>query len=109
MTGHTTSCAYKGVETLVMLKHMHPAVVLLDMEMPHLDGIGFLEAVRKWAGWQATPVLLISGVDDGASVDRAIELGVERVFRKGSYELDDLLACIEEVAGREPQEDGAAV
>lgn len=100
MHGHTTACAHNGLEALAAMAKARPAVVLLDVEMPEMDGIGFLEAVRDWGGWHTLPVILLTGVEDESCVERAVQLGVERVFRKGRFDPNELLACIAEIVQR---------
>lgn len=59
-----------------------PDVVLLDLEMPHIDGFTFL---RWLMAYFPTPVLVISSRADGYSVFRALELGASDFFAKPSY------------------------
>lgn len=54
--------------------------VLLDLEMPELDGIGVLEALRGQP--DAPPVIVISALTDMAGVIRCIELGAEDYLPK---------------------------
>ena len=42
--------ARDGIEALELIERLHPQVVLLDMRMPRLDGVGVLEALQKLVG-----------------------------------------------------------
>ncbi|HUR15751.1 MAG TPA: response regulator, partial [Candidatus Limnocylindrales bacterium] len=51
------------------------AVVLLDVVMPGLDGYATLEAIKSDEALRRLPVIMISGVDEQASVARCLEMG----------------------------------
>jgi DNA-binding response OmpR family regulator len=99
--GYTVTYACNGREGPAAIRTAMPALVLLDVEMPEMDGLTLLELVRQSIGPSALPVILLTGVNDESLVTRAIELGVTRVFRKGSLDLGELLACIATCIDRE--------
>lgn len=72
--------ATNGVEALEAIAAHRFDVVLLDLEMPELDGIGVLERLHGMAG--APPVIVISAQTDMAGVIRCIELGAEDYLPK---------------------------
>lgn len=76
--GHEVETAETGLEALVALERADaPAfdVVLLDIEMPELDGYDTLSRIKENEVLRHLPVIMISGVDDLASVVRCIEMG----------------------------------
>jgi len=73
--GYSTFAARDGVEALQKMQEEAPAVVLLDIMMPKLDGFGVLEAMREDPGMSQIPVLVISAKVDRASKTRSIALG----------------------------------
>jgi DNA-binding response OmpR family regulator len=52
-------------------------LVLTDIEMPHLDGVALLGAIKAHPDTKRIPVIVISSTDDTDSVSRCIELGAE--------------------------------
>ena len=52
-----------ATESQEFLQHEHPAVVFLDIIMPEMDGLTFLQQMRKTPGQEATPVVMISSKD----------------------------------------------
>jgi adenylate cyclase len=56
--------------------------MLLDVEMPELDGFGVLAAMKDLPIVSHTPVVMISGVDDQDAVVRCIELGADDFLPK---------------------------
>jgi len=73
--GHTVSEAENGRQALVNLAGATFDVVLLDIVMPELDGYATLEAIKADPALRHLPVIIISGVEEIASVVRCIEAG----------------------------------
>ena len=94
--GHRALCVPNGREALAMLTGAAPDLLILDVRMPEMDGVSFLEVLRSYLRWQHIPVVLMTGYPDGPDVDRATGLGAAKVFVKGAYHLKDLLACVQE-------------
>jgi CheY-like chemotaxis protein len=57
-------------------------LVVTDVQMPELDGFGFIERLRERPEWQALPVIVCSGTADRASVQRARDLGIRSFLVK---------------------------
>jgi len=72
--------ANNGVEALAAIAARRFDVVLLDLEMPELDGIGVLEDLRTRP--HAPPVIVISAQTEMSGVIRCIELGAEDYLPK---------------------------
>jgi len=73
--GYTTRHARDGMEGISMVREELPALILLDMMMPRMDGLQFLQALRGWPRTADLPVVILSNVSDRHLVDRAMELG----------------------------------
>jgi CheY-like chemotaxis protein len=76
--GHVAVTAEHGLEALELLRAENdPAVdvVLLDLEMPELDGYETLERIKADERLRHLPVIVISSVDELDSVVRCIEIG----------------------------------
>jgi DNA-binding response OmpR family regulator len=75
--GHTVESASGGHSALDMLGRQRFDLVLLDVLMPDLDGLAVLERMKAQAATRDIPVIMISALDDVASVVRCIERGAE--------------------------------
>lgn len=75
--GYATFEARDGVEALQKIRGEAPALVLLDIMMPKLDGFGVMEMMQADPGMSQIPVLVISAKVDPASRVRSIELGAK--------------------------------
>ena len=71
------SSALGGSQALDYLNHHSTDIILLDVEMPHMDGFQTLEQIRKIKECSQTPVILVTGHRDRyASLNTSI-LGIE--------------------------------
>jgi class 3 adenylate cyclase len=73
--GLSVTPAEHGRQALELLRERAFDLVLLDIVMPEMDGYQVLEQIRADPSLQHIPVVIISGVDDMASIVRCIELG----------------------------------
>ena len=80
--GHAVCAAANGVEALEVFAQHAIDIVLLDIVMPELDGISVLERLKATPGAHHVPVIMISAVDDTASVVRCIEIGADDYLPK---------------------------
>jgi len=61
INGYDTTVAFDGLEGLDRLKEMTPDLILLDVSMPRLSGVGFYQEVLDAAGYPKYPILVITG------------------------------------------------
>ena len=66
--GYEVLCAEDGLEAIELLERFEPVVMLVDVVMPRLDGVGLTEHIRAQARYQEVPLILLTGLD--ASDDR---------------------------------------
>lgn len=93
--GYDVVTAFNGQEALDMLRDMKsPDVILLDLRMPVLDGVGFLREYRPKEHPETT-VVVFSNYDSHKDIDEAYELGVDRYVLKARAAPKDLLHLID--------------
>ncbi|WIE61314.1 response regulator transcription factor [Curtobacterium sp. MCLR17_032] len=80
-----------------------PDIVLLDLGMPRLDGIGVLEGIR---GWSQVPVLVLSGRTDSSDKVDALDAGADDYVTK-PFQMDELLARLRALGRRRAPAGGA--
>jgi adenylate cyclase len=80
--GHRTTAVDNGFSALSAVEEDRPDLVLLDIEMPGLDGIEVLERLKADTNHRHIPVIMISGVEDAQSIVRCIEAGAEDFLPK---------------------------
>ena len=66
--------AEDGLEAIKAVEKQNPALILLDAVMPGLDGFATCKQIKD-RGYTDIPVIMITGLDDDASVERAYDVG----------------------------------
>jgi DNA-binding NarL/FixJ family response regulator len=74
--------ADNGVHLLNMLKTVQPDVILLDIQMPIMDGIGALPEIKK--NWPNIKVIMLTFMDDHSMITKLMELGANSYLAKTS-------------------------
>ena len=74
--------AKNGLDALLKIKQQRPDIVLLDLEMPEVDGFEVLSHLRSLEGLGGMPVVVLTGREDGAAIDRAYETGATAFLLK---------------------------
>ncbi|MCR4442247.1 MAG: sporulation transcription factor Spo0A [Peptococcaceae bacterium] len=69
--------AYNGQETLDMINLKVPDVVVLDIIMPHLDGIGVLERLARMELVNRPKIVMLTALGQENMTQRAVELGAD--------------------------------
>jgi CheY-like chemotaxis protein len=100
--GYAVRSAENGRRALIAVATAVPDVIVLDVRMPDMDGVEFLQVIRSYLRWSTVPVILLTAYEQGPHMERARDFGVKCIFLKATYRLDDLLACVSAVL-RDPQ------
>ncbi|MCG3126325.1 MAG: Sensor histidine kinase RcsC [Phycisphaerae bacterium] len=94
--------AENGRTALEKLDGSDPAVIVLDLMMPEMDGFEFVMQLRREPTRRRTPIIVVTAKDLTEDDRRRLHGNVERILRKGAYRLDDLLREIAELVGEPP-------
>jgi len=95
--GWATAEAVNGREALRRVEAHPPALILLDLMMPEMDGFEFVAALRQHPGWRTIPVVVLTAKTLSPD-DRARLNGyVERIIQKGAYSREVLLAEVRDL------------
>lgn len=96
--GYTVGSASNGLDALTQLREMkeHPGVIILDLMMPVLDGMGFRKEQEKDQKLFTIPTVLLSA--DSRLPIKAKENGFQE-FVKKPIELEHLIAIAEKYCG----------
>ncbi|MDH3270613.1 MAG: sigma-54 dependent transcriptional regulator [Gemmatimonadota bacterium] len=97
--GHEVAEAPDGQAAIETLAQERFDLILLDLRMPGLDGIGLVEVLRKWG--HDTPILIISGYGTVDTAVDALHTGADDFLTK-PVEPDVLSARVEELLERRP-------
>ena len=88
--GYEVYLAIDGVEAVEMAARVLPDVIVLDVNMPRMDGI---EACRQIREWTNTPIIILSVREDEKDKVRALDEGADDYITK-PFGIEELLARI---------------
>ena len=88
--GYDVTVAHDGRAALTEVARAHPAVVVLDLGLPDLDGVEVLAGIR---GWSAIPVIVLSARSTSAEKVAALDAGADDYVTK-PFGMEELLARI---------------
>jgi len=89
--------AENGKAGLRAVSENKPAVILLDLMMPVMNGFDFVQELRKNKDWQDIPVVILTAKDLTLEDRQQLKGNVERVYQKGEYNRDQLLNEVREL------------
>jgi DNA-binding NtrC family response regulator len=103
--GHEVIAAGSSSEALAILGERKVDLILMDLRMPGVDGLGLTEALRKWG--EGAPILMISGFGTVDTAVQALQLGADDFLTK-PVEPDMLTARVASLLERRPHAAAAA-
>jgi CheY-like chemotaxis protein len=101
--GHTVMTAADGVEALQLVSVLRPDLILSDIDMPNLDGLGLLTALRADPELARLPVIFLTMYEDMDTFRRTMKLGVDDYVNKpinGTVLLESIRRCLAAAGGR---------
>ncbi|MGE5297593.1 MAG: response regulator [Acidobacteriaceae bacterium] len=98
--GFVTVGAKDGVEGVEAAAKDKPDLILLDLVMPRLDGIGALKQIKDNAETRDIPVVILTNLSDYDKISDALSLGAMDYLVKANYRLEDLVNKIKTVLER---------
>jgi CheY-like chemotaxis protein/anti-sigma regulatory factor (Ser/Thr protein kinase) len=89
--------AEHGRVALARLAESRPALILLDLMMPEMNGFAFVEELRQRGEWRSIPVVVVTAQDLTPEDRRRLNGYVEKILQKGAYSREELLAEIRDL------------
>jgi chemosensory pili system protein ChpA (sensor histidine kinase/response regulator) len=96
--GYLVITAKDGVDALKVLQDQVPDLMLLDIEMPRMDGFEVAKNVRTTARWKHLPIVMITSRTGDKHRDHALSIGVNEYLGK-PYQEDVLAGIISRILG----------
>ncbi len=94
--------AKDGLEALEIIEKFDPDLILMDIEMPRMDGFEVLETVRQNPDWNHVPIIMISSRTAEKHQQRAEQLGANSFLGK-PYQNQELMALIRRYLALNPE------
>jgi two-component system chemotaxis sensor kinase CheA len=95
--GYEVMTASDGRAALELLEKHGADLVLSDVEMPEMDGLGLVSAIRASARFRATPVILLTALDAPDHRQRGLDAGADAYLVKGAFDQTRLLDTIRQL------------
>jgi DNA-binding response OmpR family regulator len=96
--GFEVHIASNGLDGLMRLEELMPDVIICDMNMPLLDGIGFVKAIKAKNETRAIPVIFLTASNDARHMVDGINVGA-RFYLTKPFEVNELVWKINRVLG----------
>jgi len=100
--GYAVRTARDGEEALDLLRAERPDLVVTDVDMPHLDGLGLCRAIRATPALASLPVLVVSANEDAGVRQATLEAGADGYLHKADLDERRLLGAVGSLLGRRP-------
>jgi signal transduction histidine kinase/CheY-like chemotaxis protein len=89
--GWTTQEVTDGYLALMRVAERAPALIVLDLHMPRMDGFAFLDELNKKREWRAIPVVALTAAELSAAEQQRLHGKVDVIIEKGPHSTDKLL------------------
>lgn len=83
--------ATDGITGLELAKKEMPAVILLDLLLPRMNGFEFLKKIKDDEKTKNIPVIALSNLGQNADQEKAISLGAAEYLIKADYKLEEIV------------------
>ncbi|MEN5189250.1 Hpt domain-containing protein [Luteimonas sp. TWI596] len=101
--GLAVATAKDGIDALERMDERIPDLVLLDIEMPRMDGYELAMRMKADPRLRALPIMMITSRSGDKHRERALEIGVDRYLGK-PYQETELLRHVQALLGLEPDD-----
>lgn len=98
-SGHKVYLARNGLTALAAVRAFTPDLMLLDIMLPHTDGFGVCNAIRQKKLYDPMPIIMMTGLTDENSIERAYREGANGYLTKPVSE-EELRLCVEQHLAR---------
>jgi signal transduction histidine kinase/CheY-like chemotaxis protein len=99
--GWSVAEAASGSEAIAALERARPALILLDLMMPGMDGFEVLERLHQDEAWREVPVIIVTAKDLTRDDVERLNGRVVKVLQKGAYQRRDLVRDIRAMMARQ--------
>jgi CheY-like chemotaxis protein len=82
-----------GTEALIRLGSDPPDLLVLDMFMPEIDGLGVCRAIKNELGLERMKVIIVTGFPDHPNIDEASRMGFRQIVTK-PLEMDHFIQIV---------------
>lgn len=98
-SGYKVFSAYDGEEALFLAEKNLPNLILLDINMPKMDGLSMLKEMRATAWGKGIKVIILTNLNDENRVLEALKNSVFSYLIKSDWDLDKIVKKVKDELG----------
>lgn len=95
--GFEVRMASNGLIGIDAVREFNPDLILLDIQMPELDGVGALKGIRAIKEHQQTPVVILTNLGEEEAPAEIKTLGIDSYIVKASYTPRQVVAHVKKI------------
>ncbi|MEK7072232.1 MAG: response regulator [Patescibacteria group bacterium] len=97
LEGFDVYVAYDGEKGLELISKKKPAVILLDLILPKINGFVVLETIKKDKKLKDIPIILLTNLSQKADVEKGLSLGATDYLIKAHFMPSEVVAKIKDL------------
>ncbi len=98
--GFEVTAAFGGEDAVAKAKEIKPDVMVMDIMMPKLDGIGAVWELKADPELAHIPVVMLTNMSDADTISKIMEAGVTDYLLKSDQSIDQVVSKVKEVMAR---------
>ena len=87
----------KGSEAIELAKKEKPAIILLDIILPEIDGFSILQSIKSESATKKIPVILLTNLSQESDQQKGIKLGATGYFVKAQHTPAEIMNEIKKI------------
>lgn len=88
--GFKVEIAQNGLDGLEKMKAFLPDLIILDLMMPKMGGIEFIDAIKKDQNLEKIPIIVLSNLSESADIEKAKKRGIKEYLVKSDLDPEDV-------------------
>lgn len=97
--GYEVTLSDSGIQGLKKVTQRKYGLIIVDLEMPDMNGFEFVENIKLDANLNNIPIVMLSSCSSNEDKNRAKKLGIKDYFVKGEFDEEKFLAKIKNIIG----------
>ena len=102
LQGYKVIQAYNGIEGFALAKQEEPALIVLDVMMPEVDGFTVAQRIRQYPEIAETPIIMLTALSELNDKVNGFNIGVDDYLTK-PFEIDELIVRVRALLKRTKQ------
>ena len=97
--GYKTVLANDGIDALRLLSEEHCDLIVVDFEMPRMDGMEFTRTVRKMPEKKDLPIIMLTSIATDENKRKGLAAGVQAYLVKGKFDQNEFIETVRRFIG----------